>query len=255
MPNRGRRIFINVRHLAIAIVTIRERPVTVNRASSQRHYQLRHRLVGAVIMVGAAVVAIPWLLALPQNNAHDAAHDAVDAHAAKKNLRFGITPKPIAPTSDKSAAAKKSGKSNTIQKPTALTAARTAAAQSKTPTKSTAKPALKSAPATPALLPANAKSANAKSGVGQKPPPTATDGWAVRVGTYSKQANADAVAKKLSASGFSVRKTIVKTALGGNATRIWLGPYAQKDTAREVSRGLKSITGEIGFVIKHSPAN
>lgn len=84
-------------------------------------------------------------------------------------------------------------------------------------------------------------------------PATASGGWVVRVGTFSKPANADSVATVLANSGFTAHKVTVKTTLGGDATRIWLGPYAKKETAGEVSERLKALTGERGFITKHAP--
>ena len=102
----------------------------------------------------------------------------------------------------------------------------------------------------PALL-----DASTSAGQGGKPsvPATSSTGWAVRAGTYAKQTNADSVATALAGNGFTAHKTVVQIALGGNATRIWVGPYAKKETAGEVSLRLQVLIGEKGFVTKHIP--
>ena len=102
----------------------------------------------------------------------------------------------------------------------------------------------------PALL-----DASTSAGQGGKPsvPATSSTGWAVRAGTYAKQTNADSVATVLAGNGFTAHKTVVQIALGGNATRIWVGPYAKKETAGEVSLRLQVLIGEKGFVTKHIP--
>lgn len=84
-------------------------------------------------------------------------------------------------------------------------------------------------------------------------PATAETGWAVRVGAFSSQANVDAVTARLTESGFKVNATRVKTAQGKDATRIWLGPYPDKQTAREVSERLRvsGVTGEEAAVVRH----
>lgn len=99
--------------------------------------------------------------------------------------------------------------------------------------------------------PAALLDAAASAGQGGKPsvPATSSTGWTVQVGTFSEQANADSLSAVLAGNGFTAHKT----ALGGNATRIWLGPYAKKETAGEVSRRLQALTGEKGFVTKHAP--
>jgi len=86
-------------------------------------------------------------------------------------------------------------------------------------------------------------------------PPTAETGWTVRVGAFSSQANVDSVTAKLTGAGFRVNATRVKTAQGKDATRIWLGPYASRQTAREVSERLQTsgVTGERGAVVRHTP--
>ncbi len=84
-------------------------------------------------------------------------------------------------------------------------------------------------------------------------PATSSRGWAVRVGTYSKQAGIDQVSALLAEHGFKVHKTRVITALVGQATRIWLGPYADKATALQISRQLESLVGEKGYVTRHVP--
>ena len=103
---------------------------------------------------------------------------------------------------------------------------------------------------TPALLDASTSTEQVR-----KPsvPATSSTGWAVRVGTFSKQANADSVSTLLAGNGFTAHKTTVQTALGDNATRIWLGPYAKKETAGEISLRLLVLIGEKGFVTKHLP--
>jgi cell division septation protein DedD len=87
--------------------------------------------------------------------------------------------------------------------------------------------------------------------VAKSVPETSSTGWAVRVGTFSKQANVESVSTLLTNSGFKAKKTRVKTALG-DATRIWLGPYDKKEIADKVSIRLKTLTGEKGFVTKHT---
>lgn len=76
-------------------------------------------------------------------------------------------------------------------------------------------------------------------------------GWTVRVGTFAKKENVSSISSLLDSNGFSTNHTEVDTTLG-KATRVWLGPYENKDTAEKVSTRLKSITGEKGYVTKQS---
>ena len=79
----------------------------------------------------------------------------------------------------------------------------------------------------------------------------AEKGWTVRVGTFVKKENVSSVSALLDNNGFSTNHTEVETTLG-KATRVWLGPYADKETAEKVSTRLKSITGEKGYVATQS---
>ncbi len=84
-----------------------------------------------------------------------------------------------------------------------------------------------------------------------KPEPEIENGWSVRVGTFTKLDNVEAVSSLLEKSGFNARRTEVSTNFGA-ATRVWLGPYPDKETAKKVSTRLKTLTGEAGYVTKHS---
>ena len=77
------------------------------------------------------------------------------------------------------------------------------------------------------------------------------EGWVVRVGTFSKKANVDSVSSLLANSGFKPKTTPVSTSLGPS-TRVWLGPYAKRETADKISDRLKSLTGEKGYVTRTS---
>jgi cell division septation protein DedD len=81
--------------------------------------------------------------------------------------------------------------------------------------------------------------------------PSIKNGWTVRVGTFSKSENVETISKLLDSSGFTTRHTEVETTLG-KATRVWLGPYADKETADKVSTRLKTLTGEKGYVTKQA---
>lgn len=84
-------------------------------------------------------------------------------------------------------------------------------------------------------------------------PATAETGWAVRVGAFSSQANVDSVTARLTGAGFKVNTTRVKTGQGKDATRIWLGPYPSRQTAREVSVRVSGVSGEQAAVVRHAP--
>ncbi len=177
---------------------------------------MKHRLVGAVIMVSVAVLVIPWLLSRQNIEAH-VAHDTDNT-----TLVSEIVP---------------------------LTAAGQGGVKT-TETQPDQPPPVKTGTATRAAL---LDQEHNEPGAKQPAPATASSGWAVRVGTYSRQANVDWVVARLAKNDFTAHKVTVKTALGGNATRVWLGPYGKKKTAEKVSERLVALVGEKGLVTKHAP--
>ncbi|MGR3914418.1 MAG: SPOR domain-containing protein [Gammaproteobacteria bacterium] len=84
-------------------------------------------------------------------------------------------------------------------------------------------------------------------------PPVSKSGWAVSVGVFTERVNATALRVLLANHGFAPQSTRMKTQSGGAATRVWLGPYADEKTAREVSETLKLLTGEKGQTLERAP--
>lgn len=108
--------------------------------------------------------------------------------------------------------------------------------------------------AAPALVTALPDAVPINSGDNSAPPTAAIDapGWAVRVGAFSKQANIDAVTKALQTAGFQVNTTAVTTAQGKAATSLWLGPYAGRQTAREVQTRAARVNADAA-VVRYQP--
>ncbi len=78
----------------------------------------------------------------------------------------------------------------------------------------------------------------------------ALSGWSVRVGTFMKQENVDRLFTFLGDHGFDAKLTRVQVE-SGEATRVWLGPYAKRETADTVNAKLLALRGEKGYVTKH----
>ncbi len=77
-------------------------------------------------------------------------------------------------------------------------------------------------------------------------------GWSVRVGTFTKAENVERMLTLLGEHGFDAKRTRVQIA-SGEATRVWLGPYAKRETADTVNARLHALRGEKGYVIRHEP--
>lgn len=207
-------------------------------AVSQPDYQLKHRVVGAIMVVTLAVLVIPLLLSEPQISpaldANATVSANVNANADKKTFRAPIE----APTATRNADTAPDEKQNSPPPKSNVNSQQKLLTIEKEKEK---KP--------PPALPKDVDEVN------QQPPPTTATAanWSVRVGTFSKQSNVDSVVGTLKQHAFKVHQTRVTTSLGGAATRIWLGPYAQRATADQVSQRLKTLLGETGFVTKHAP--
>jgi cell division septation protein DedD len=74
-------------------------------------------------------------------------------------------------------------------------------------------------------------------------------GWAVQVGVFTDKRGAAKVVDDLRGKGFNPSTSIVDTNRGkATATRIWLGPYAQRVDAAKAKSLLTNKTGEAGFI-------
>ncbi len=72
-------------------------------------------------------------------------------------------------------------------------------------------------------------------------------GWRVGVGVFHKMENVETVSSILRDSGFEVHQTQV-TITSGEATLVWLGPYAEREAAEIISTKLPILTGEAGYI-------
>ena len=194
-----------------------------NAVAAQPEYLLKHRLAGAVIIAGVAALMVVWLLSKPVTEAGGSGGNLVSTP-----INFHADPDPASTERNN---AERSADSQPQSQPQPKPALVAVEANNTTQTQTT---------------PTNAE---------RKPsvPPTSTEGWAVHVGVFSKQAGIDSVSARLKEIGFEVRQTGIKTTRGDDATRIWIGPYASRKTAETVSARIPAITGEKGLVAKHAP--
>ena len=166
--------------------------MTDKSAAAQPHYQLRHRLTGAVLVVSAAALGIPLLLPAPNSGEYHEGGAQVVSFEIGGNIRVSDRAldqiiDPIAPPP---------GESGDEQVPV--------------------------------------------------PPVSETGEWKVSVGVFGNSENAGALRIALAKHGFHPHITPIKTREGKDATRVWLGPYADEKTAREVAETLNLLTGEKG---------
>jgi cell division septation protein DedD len=124
--------------------------------------------------------------------------------------------------------------------------AKPAAGETKTQPTSTAKP--KSAPAAQPPAAASASTAtttNLLPGTGTaRIQPRQTGGWAVQVGAYGQEANADRLASQLKDKGFDAQVRAASTATGDLIYRVWIGWFPSRDQALAYARQERSLLGE-----------
>lgn len=225
-------------------------------------YQLKYRLVGAGIMVVAAVVLIPVLLQEPgieastQNNSVKIELDetfkskieplTLDNVNKKLSISDEDFVKPAlvkgSSTSEtESINAEQDGLENTEEQVDAVVTAATSTDQNEGETVVLIKE--ESSKTVASFEQTEEDLSDLSEG---------NSGWTVRVGTFSKTENVETISTLLNDSGFNARHTKVQTTLG-EAIRVWLGLYSEKKTAEKVNTRLKSLTGEKGYVTKHTP--
>lgn len=187
-------------------------------SSPESEFDLKKRLIGAFILIGFGVVVLPALL-----GGEDPQLDSDQTHSApsvdSKVFVSKITP--IGGATPKLTPLEKQG----TQKAEQPAAQKTASAVQ---TISKAEP-----PAQPEV----------KQEVKSKAEP----GWVVRVGTFAKQGNAERVMKRLQQAGFKPSTTKISTD-NGSATRVWIGPYAQRVEAARMRKRINQVTGGEAYI-------
>lgn len=235
-------------------------------------FVLKHRIAGAGVLLFIGALLVPWLLGAPQT-AQSEGVSSTSLHSQDNNVKQDdlekaiaeelapednseeevyvskITPldgladaekktnfpnDPVAesqPVKNSETKTKPAEKKPVVKKDQVATNVK----QSKNSTKKvdTAKPKAKTQQVAKADTPKQAKPIKV--------------GWAVQVGVFTDKRGAQTVIDALKKQGFSPETTTVDTNKG-KATRVWLGPFAQRVQAAKVKTKLKNKTGEAGFI-------
>ncbi len=210
-------------------------PKLARRAESE--YELKHRITGAIILVTAVVLIVPLLLSGHSPSGPDSTSDTsflTDSSSRSRtiplNLNNVMDPVPKDDSdglSDSSVEARNRTEEN--QSAAGNDSSKPALVMTQTSDRSQESPQA----TVPSREPERSQN---------------EDGWFVRVGTYAKQNNVDVMADLLKKNGYQPRMKSVMTAQGQQSTRIWLGPYVQRDAADSVSERLFELIGEKGYV-------
>ncbi len=75
-------------------------------------------------------------------------------------------------------------------------------------------------------------------------------GWVVQVATFASADNAKKMQDKLNAKGFTVKTSQVETA-NGQATRVWVGPFEQRVSAGRARADIEQAVGQKGLIMAY----
>lgn len=181
--------------------------------------RMKQRLVGAAVLVIAAVVFVPMVL-----------------DQAEPEPRLLPTPPAVTPEAPEPLPADADARAVPLATPPAA-APRPASAPPATPP-AEREPVVRAAPPPPAEKPA----------VRTTPPPpkepAAASGYAVQVGSFTKAANARGLRDKLVAKGYAafVRDT-------GSVTRVYVGPQPSRAAAEKMRQKLEAEAKLTGIVV------
>lgn len=99
----------------------------------------------------------------------------------------------------------------------------------------------------PLALPAQPEAEPADAPAPQAAP---TDGWAVQLGSFSAEGNAEALAERIDAAGYPAFVQRVRVA-NGTMFRVRVGPYAERDAALTLAERIGRDTDERTVVVPH----
>lgn len=188
----------------------------------------RHRILGAVILVAAAVIFVPMILSEREPPpAAVAPLPAAGEGEATEPVKVAVTDL-RRPAPEPAAAAPAPGSAPAR---TAEPAKPVAAAPS--PANATASPAPRTPPADPA-----------------KPAPKLDHGWVVQVGTFANASNAERLEEKLREQGHAVRAERI-TLDAGKAVRLRVGPFRDKALALRAQAQIQKEIGVQGVVLAY----
>lgn len=207
-------------------------------AASERDFDPRHRIVGAIIIVVLAVIFVPMIL--DQNEwaprQPGAKHEAQSPDSKTVVMRVEDMRRKRTTPAD-------SSKATVAEKKTVVPVETKKVTSSSKPS-ATVKPVQKREKQSKVTKATSPKPAAEK----KKPQPLIKDGWVVQLGTFANQENVERIRTKLSNKGFKVRTESVRLA-SGPATRVQVGPYGRKAQAETMRKRIESDLGLKGSVL------
>ena len=223
---------------------------------------LKERLIGAVALFAIAVLVVPVFLDGPSTDA-EIVSEAVTLPGQNEQTRKRQTivlererdqpvPAPTARSAQETTAAEKLAADEAAREALARasgaqngTAAEAPAAQNVKPAPKQPDPAPASTVAKADAKPADPSPAPADGAAAQ----SATGMWAVQLGSFSEQPNAERLAAELRSNGYAAFLSQLKTS-SGSLHRVRVGPQKDRESAEAVASRL-SGDGHKGQVVPH----
>jgi len=210
--------------------------------------KVKERLTGAIILVALIVLLVPELLTGPVRTTTRAAAVASSTEGPpllSYTIKLGDDARARSAAPAASGPAQPSPLTANAAADPAATAAPPAPAGATTPVEPAAPAAATPAAVAPAA--ATALPAPAAAGPGSKSAAAAPGaGWAVQLGSFASHANAEQLARKVHAQGFTV--SVSQGSRGRRLYRVRVGPVADRPAALQLAQRLRA-SGHSGAIV------
>jgi DedD protein len=210
--------------------------------------KVKERLTGAIILVALIVLLVPELLTGPVRTTTRAAAVASSAEGPpllSYTIKLGDDARARSAAPAASGPAQPAPLTASAAADPAGTAAPPAPAGAMTPVEPAAPAA--AAPAAVAPAAATAPPAPAAAGPGSKSAAAAPGaGWVVQLGSFASHANAEQLARKVHAQGFTV--SVSQGSRGRRLYRVRVGPVADRPAAMQLAQRLRA-SGHSGAIV------
>lgn len=217
----------------------------------------KHRLAGAAILIGFAVIILPMLLGGPDNGTGDADQGQLRSASSKQVFQSNI--KPIGGEVPENRPAPESGAESGSKRPESPPPASEEEGEKREPVVT----AVEEDDAVQGDDPGNDQGVdqgNEGAPAKQKTSAAGTEsggqdaaierGWIVQVGTFKNPDNVKKLVDDLESSGFNSSTTDVDTS-EGPATRVWVGPFETRVEAARIKTRVKQSTGSEGLIVAY----
>jgi DedD protein len=216
-------------------------------------YDPRQRLTGAIVLFLLAVILLPMLLSHNNDDA-DVDDDPVVMEITNEGKKVFVSRiSALAPQGDKTDGSTDNveKKSSGIESPTATKAV-----------ESSESPATSDNGVTATKLAARRKELEKNAAVEKTAPSVPATktttavipagSWILQIGVFSQPENASKKVAELKKKGFDATSGKVKTSKGV-VTKVWIGPYKDREAAKRMQDRLQHKTRERGYVVQHKP--